>query len=158
MSILPTNIVLPNSASSGRTTRTDSNRQLKSASLRSRSGFGAVAQARSLPREPRQPLLASLPGRLDQGRLGGVPGTDLSLDRPRTHALIDLHEDKVRVEGDLPLPGHNVFGEDPYADLERARADVLDAGPQDGDPTHLHRVEEVDVVHGAEDHRAPRDP
>ena len=66
--------------------------------------LGVRGETRLSLGEPRQPLLAPGPGRLDQRRLGGVPGTNLSLDRARTHALIDLHEDQVRVQGRPAAP------------------------------------------------------
>jgi len=56
----------------------------------------------------------------------------------------------VRVERHGPLPGRKVLGEDLYPYLDRAASDRLDLGSEHRDLPHLDRMEEVDVVHGAE--------
>jgi hypothetical protein len=61
-----------------------------------------------------------------------------------------VDEHQVRVEGDGTPSGRHVLAPDAHADLERGGADVLDLGAEDGDLTDLDRMEEVDVIHGAE--------
>src|SRR6266850_214020 len=119
-------------------------------------GVGALGKARRPLGEPRQPLLASGPRRLDERRFDGVPGLDLRRDGPRAHVLVDLHEHQVRVQGHPAFPGKDILGEDAHPHFEGARADVLDPGPEDRDLAHLDGMEEVDVIHRAEDHRAAR--
>jgi hypothetical protein len=141
--------MFPKSASSGRTERADSKppRDLLVAIVE-------VARSASALGDPGQALLTPQPGGLDNRGLGGVARLDAAADRPRLGVVVHAHEDQVRVQSDGPLAGRHVLAPHAHADLERGRPDVFDLGLEDGDLTDLHRMQEVDVVHGAEDDRA----
>src|SRR5439155_14948294 len=53
-------------------------------------------------------------------------------------------------EGQGAATALDVLGEDLDSDLDGAAPDGFDLSPQDGDLSHLDRVEEVDVVHGSQ--------
>src|SRR5213076_599961 len=102
MSILPGNIMLPKSTSSGNTDRADSKRHWNSS-------FAAVST--SLIRAAFSAKRASRCSR-----------RDLEADGPRALLRVDADEDQVRVQRDRALAGGDVLGPDAHADLQRRGA------------------------------------
>ena len=72
--------------------------------------------------------------------------------------VVDLDEDQVRVERLGAEPGGDILGEDLHPHLDGTSTDRFHLGPQDGDFADLDGMEEVDVVHGAQEAMATGDP